>query len=134
MIVHPRTTHTRVDAVRSSRVVRVELDGVVLAETSAPVLLFKTGLPTRCYVPRGHLNFERLARTNTVTECPYQGTTSAYWSGRVGEDAQPDLAWSFDFPTRQLLPIAEMAAFSNERVDHVVGGAPLEHPRTHFFR
>src|ERR1700760_3267074 len=44
---HPRSPYARVDAIRSSRHVRVEIDGVVLAETTAPVLLFETGLPTR---------------------------------------------------------------------------------------
>ena len=28
-----------------------------------------------------------------------------------------DLAWAYDFPTRQLLPIAGMIAFYNEKVD-----------------
>src|SRR5215210_6496003 len=50
--VHPRNPYTRVDALRSSRHVRVELDGIVLAESPAPVMLFETGLPTRYYVER----------------------------------------------------------------------------------
>ena len=37
----------RVDALRSSRSVRVELDGVVLAEAPTTVMVFETGLPTR---------------------------------------------------------------------------------------
>lgn len=51
VFVHPRNPYTRVDAVRSNRVVRVELDDVVVAETQAPVLVFETGLPTRYYIP-----------------------------------------------------------------------------------
>jgi uncharacterized protein (DUF427 family) len=134
VFVHPRNPYTRVDAVRSSRTVRVELDGVVLAESPSPVLVFETGLPTRYYVPRLHVHREHLVPTATVTECPYKGTTSAYWSVRVGDNVHPDLAWSYDFPTRQLLPIAGMVAFYNEKVDHIVDGALLERPRTHFFR
>ncbi len=41
---------------------------------------------------------------------------------RVGEDVHSDLAWCYDFPTRQLLPIAGLIAFYNEKVDIVVGG------------
>ena len=33
----------------SSRRVRVEVEGVVLAVTDRPVLLYETGLPTRTY-------------------------------------------------------------------------------------
>ena len=46
MFVHPRSPYVRVDALRSSRTVRIELEGVVLAESWAPVLVFETGLPT----------------------------------------------------------------------------------------
>ena len=47
---HPRNPYARVDALRSHRHVRVELDGYVLADTRCPVLLFETGLPTRYYI------------------------------------------------------------------------------------
>jgi len=134
IFVHPRNPYTRVDAIRSSRSVRVELEGVVLAESSSPVMVFETGLPTRYYVPRTHVRFEHLLPTDTVSECPYKGTTSAYWSVQVNGATHADLAWSYDFPTRQLLPITGMVAFYNEKVDHVVDGEPLERPTTHFFR
>src|SRR6201998_1713134 len=45
IIGHPRNPYVRVDALRSHRHIRVELDGAVLAETHSPVLLFETGLP-----------------------------------------------------------------------------------------
>jgi uncharacterized protein (DUF427 family) len=60
--------------------------------------------------------------------------TSGYWSIKIGEQMQPDLAWSYDFPTRELLPIAGLIAFYNEKVDLFVDGQPLERPQTHFFR
>ncbi|MFI5063368.1 MAG: DUF427 domain-containing protein [Streptosporangiales bacterium] len=134
VFVHPRNPYTRVDALRSTRVVRVELDGAVLAESAAPVLVFETGLPTRYYVNRTEVNFDYLLPTDTVTSCPYKGRTSGYWSVRVGETVHPDLAWSYDFPTRQLLPIAGMIAFYNEKVDVTIDGRHLEQPVTHFFR
>jgi uncharacterized protein (DUF427 family) len=47
VFVHPRNPYVRVDALRSSRPLRIELDGVVLASSSSPVMVFETGLPTR---------------------------------------------------------------------------------------
>jgi len=132
VFVHPRSPYTRVDALRSSRTVRVELDGVLLAESSSPVLVFETGLPTRYYLPRTALQLDVLEPSDTVTECPYKGRTSAYWSVRIGDTVHRDLAWSYDFPTRQLLPIAGLVAFYNEKVDLSLDGRPLERPRTHF--
>src|SRR5919204_71192 len=40
VFVHPRSPYARVDALRSHRPLRVELDGVVLADTQSPVMVF----------------------------------------------------------------------------------------------
>ena len=132
--MHPRSPYTRVDALRSTRRVRVELEGVVLAESAATVMVFETGLPTRYYFDRTAVHYSHLVPTDTVTACPYKGVTSAYWSARVGDEVHPDLAWAYDFPTRQLLPIAGLVAFYNEEVDLSIDGERLERPVTHFSR
>ncbi len=132
VFVHPRNPYARVDALRSTRPVRVELDGVVLAETSSPVMVFETGLPTRYYINRAEVDFSHLVASATETACPYKGTTSGYWSVRIGDAVHPDLAWAYDFPTRQLLPIAGLIAFYNEKVDITLDGRRLERPTTHF--
>ena len=82
---------------------RVESKGVVLAETSSPVLCFETGLPTRYYIDRTDVDFTHLVPSDTQTECPYKGTTSGYWSANVELRIHPDIAWTYDFPTRDLL-------------------------------
>lgn len=133
VFVHPRSPYVRVDALRSVRPLRIELDGVVLAESPSPVMVFETGLPTRYYLDRTEIDFDHLIPSDTVTACPYKGVTSGYWSVRVGETIHDDLAWAYDFPTRQLLPIAGLIAFYNEKVDVVLDGQRLERPTTHFF-
>ena len=40
VFVYPRNPYVRVDALRSHRHVRASLEGVTLAETSTPVLVF----------------------------------------------------------------------------------------------
>ena len=96
------------------------------------MLVFETGLPTRYYLPRPSVDLGLLEPSDTVTACPYKGRTSAYWSVRVGDSLHRDLAWSYDFPTRQLLPIAGLVAFYNEKVDITLDGRLLERPVTHF--
>jgi uncharacterized protein (DUF427 family) len=129
---HPRSPYVRVDALRSSRSLRIEWEGIVLAESRSPVLVFETGLPTRYYLDRTDVSFEHLVPASTVTSCPYKGTTSGYWSARSGELVHEDVAWAYDFPTRQLLPIAGLIAFYNEKVDIVLDGHQLDRPVTHF--
>jgi uncharacterized protein (DUF427 family) len=132
VFVHPRDPYTRVDALRSDREVRIELDGVVLADSRSPVMVFETGVPTRYYLNRTGVRFEYLVPSGTVTACPYKGTTSAYWSVQAGGTLHEDLAWAYDFPTRQLLPIAGLVAFYNEKVDTFLDGELLDRPHTHF--
>jgi uncharacterized protein (DUF427 family) len=132
IFVHPRSPYTRVDALRSTRHIRVALDGVTLAESSSPVLLFETGLPTRYYLNRTEVDFTRLEHSDTVTACPYKGRTSDYWSIRVGATVHQDLAWAYDFPTAGLASIAGLVAFYNEKVDISLDGRELPRPATHF--
>jgi uncharacterized protein (DUF427 family) len=137
VFVHPRNPYVRVDALRSHRRVRASIEGITLAETSTPVLVFETGLPTRYYFDRTDVAFEYLVPTGTQTSCPYKGVTSGYWSIRLhGEvsDGMRDLAWAYDFPTRQVQPIAGLLAFYNEKIDLDVDGVRLPRARTHFFR
>jgi uncharacterized protein (DUF427 family) len=132
VFVHPRSPYVRVDALRSTRTVRIELEGLLLAESSSPVMVFETGLPTRYYLNRTDVAMASLIATDTVSECPYKGTTSGYWSVPAPSGVRADIAWSYDFPTRQLLPIAGMIAFYNEKVDTFVDGIAQERPITHF--
>lgn len=132
VFVHPRDPYTRVDALRSTRPVRIELDGVVLAESGSPVLVFETGLPTRYYLNPSEVDFSHLEPSATVSACPYKGRTSGYWSVRTGATLQRDRAWTYGFPTRELLPIAGLIAFYNEQVDVFVNGELQPRPRTHF--
>jgi uncharacterized protein (DUF427 family) len=132
VFVHPRSPYTRVDALRSHRPVRVELEGLLLAESASPVMVFETGLPTRYYLDKTDVDFAFLEPSDTSTGCPYKGQTTGYWSVQLADRLVPDLAWCYDFPTRQLLPIAGLVAFYNEKVDISVDGVRLPRPQTHF--
>ncbi|MGW0084815.1 DUF427 domain-containing protein [Streptomyces sp. NPDC003393] len=128
VFVHPRSPYTRVDALRSSSAVRVELEGVVLADAPHCVKLFETGLPTRYYLDRAHVDWTRLRPSDTVTGCPYKGTTSGYWSFDGDTASHEDIAWTYDFPTAQACAVAGLIAFYNEHVDLYVDGALLPGP------
>jgi len=132
LILHPRNPYVRVDSLRSHRHIRVELDGVVLAETQSPILLFETGLPTRFYIDRTDVDFSHLEPSKTESVCPYKGITSAYWTFSNGDAVYPDIAWAYDYPLREVAPIAGMIAFYNEKLDIFVDGTLLPRPQTIF--
>jgi uncharacterized protein (DUF427 family) len=131
VFTHPRDPYTRVDILPSSRHVRVEVDGVTVAESSNARLLFETGLPVRYYLPKTHVRVDLLTHTDTVTHCPYKGAAE-YWSIRAGDNVHADLAWSYRTPLPESQRVAGMIAFYNEKVDILVDGVLQERPSTKF--
>ena len=131
VFVHPRSPYTRVDILRASRTIRIEVAGEVVAETTNPMFLFETGLPRRTYIPKLDVRMELLTPTNSATMCPYKGT-ARYWSIRAGGTLHPDLAWSYDAPFRESAPIAGLVAFFDEKVDVFVDGELQPRPKTAF--
>lgn len=131
VFVHPRDPYSRVDVLHSSRHVRVERDGYLLAESTRPRLLFETGLPTRYYLPRQDVRMELLEPSSTTTRCPYKGVAS-YWSLRVADLVVPDLVWSYEAPIPECAKIENLLCFFNERVDIVVDGEVQPRPHTNW--
>ena len=131
VFTHPRDPYTRVDILPSSRHVRVDVDGVTIAESTSPRLLFETGLPVRYYLPKTHVRLDLLEPTDTVTHCPYKGRAES-WSVRVGDDVHDDLAWSYPTPLPESQKIAGLIAFYNEKVDIYLDGVLQQRPTTKF--
>ncbi len=131
VFVHPRDPYTRVDTVHSSRHVRVEVDGQVVAETRRPVLLYETGLPTRYYIPKLDVRMDLLEATDTLTHCPYKGAAS-YWSLRVGEKTYRDFIWAYPRPIPEIPKIENLLCFYNEKVDLYIDGVMQERPLSPF--
>ena len=127
VFVHPRDPHKRVDAIRSSRHVRVVMSGETVAETTRPVLLFETGLPTRYYIPPQDVRLDLLEPSGRRTQCPYKGVAS-YHSVRVGGALAEDVVWHYPFPIPECPKIEGLLAFYNERVDLYVDGELQERP------
>jgi uncharacterized protein (DUF427 family) len=126
---HPRDPFHRLDVLPSSRRVRLERDGVLLAESARPTLLFDGSvLPVRYYLPRDDVRVP-LRASRTRTRCPYKGEAS-YWSPEIAGHVVHDLAWSYEDPLREAAPVAGLICFFDERVDVTVDGEPQERPVT----
>jgi len=131
VFVHPRSPDTRVDALPSSRSIRVLIEGEVVAESTRPTLLFESGLPTRYYLPKSDVRMDRLTPTATETACPYKGWAN-YWTTTVNGVKHTDIAWGYRTPLPESQPIAGLVCFYNEKVDIELDGQALERPKTKF--
>ncbi len=129
--VHPRDPYKRVDIRPSSRHVKVELDGVTLAESDRPYLLFETGLPTRYYLPPEDVRTELLEPSDKHTRCPYKGKAS-YYSLHLNDEVYEDFVWTYPDPLPESPQIEGLLCFYNERVDLTVDGELLARPETHW--
>jgi len=128
---HPRDPYSRVDILASSRHVEVVVNGVQVADSTHPRLLFETGLPPRYYVPLVDVRMDLLRPSAKVTGCAYKGT-AGYWSVEADGEVFEDLVWTYKTPLPESVKIAGLVSFYNERVDLYVDGVLQERPRTMF--
>ncbi|HEY7323959.1 MAG TPA: DUF427 domain-containing protein [Streptosporangiaceae bacterium] len=126
---HARDPHTRVDILASSRHVRVEIDGVTVADSHSPRILFETGLPPRYYLPLSDVRTDLLRLSSTASHCPYKGT-AGYWSVDTGQALHEDIVWIYRAPLPESQKIAGLAAFYDEKVDVFIDGVAQRKPQT----
>jgi uncharacterized protein (DUF427 family) len=120
VFVHPRDPYHRVDAMPTSRHVRVSLDGQLLAESDRATALFETGLQPRWYLPPGDVT-ATLEPSDVTSRCPYKGQ-ARYWSVRVGDRVENVLVWAYDEPLPAVAPITRLQCFFDERCDVEIDG------------
>jgi uncharacterized protein (DUF427 family) len=125
VVSHPHNPFTRIDVLRSSRKVRVESDGQLLAESTRPMLLFETLLPVRFYLPPEDVTV-RLEPSDTTTYCAYKGRAS-YFSV---PDGPRDIAWTYHDPLHDAEPVRDRICFFDERLDVSVEGKRRDRPAT----
>jgi len=111
---HPRNPFHRIDCLRSTRHLRVEVAGEVLVDTRDTVALYETSLAPKLYADRAAVRTDLLVPSPTTSYCPYKGTAS-WWSARVGDVVVEDVAWSYEDPLPESLPIAGLLSFDGQR-------------------
>ena len=125
---HARDPHVRLDILKSSRPVRVEVGGSVIAESTRARFLFETGLAPRHYIPREDVRMDLLTKSETRTQCPYKGNAQ-YFSLSGINPSIADIAWSYAEPLPEASPIAGHICFHKRHVDAIyVDGVRQEKP------
>ena len=113
---HPHDPYHRVDVLQSSRHVKVTANGVVVAETDKPKLLFETGLPVRYYIPQEDVEMDGLVPSETRTICPYKGIAS-YRSLDVDGEKIEDAAWYYPEPLPEAGKVRDHLCFYDGKVN-----------------
>ncbi|KZV61645.1 DUF427-domain-containing protein [Peniophora sp. CONT] len=128
---HPKDPYKRVLVLPSSKHIRVEVDGVEVANTKSSQRLYETALPIRTYIPLKDVRVDLLTDASLVTSCPYKGDAN-YYDINLPSGKKEGLVWWYKHPTLESAPVAGHVAFYDEKVDVWVDGVKQERPKTHF--
>jgi uncharacterized protein (DUF427 family) len=101
---------------RTSRRIRVEFDGELIADTTRALRLLETSHPPVYYIPPEDVRTEMLEESRHRSYCEFKGAAS-YWSIRSGERVSPDAAWSYANAQRDFRELQDHFAFYASRVD-----------------
>jgi len=115
---HPRNPYHRVDCLHSGRRLRVEAAGEVLVDTTDTLVVCETALAPRLYVHPRHVRTDLLSKSETQSFCPYKGTAT-YWSALIGDIVLEDVAWSYEDPLPESVPLQHHLSFYDDRVSVV---------------
>ncbi|EED20774.1 conserved hypothetical protein [Talaromyces stipitatus ATCC 10500] len=130
---HPKDPYKRIIILQSSKKVQIEIDGVEVASTSRPKLLYETGLPVRIYIPHTDVRLDLLEDdVDRTSYCPVKGDASYYVVKLPNGDRKHGLAWWYKTPKIESAGIEGHVAFYDEKVDVRVDGVLNQRPTTKF--
>jgi uncharacterized protein (DUF427 family) len=116
LVHYPPNPYHRVDCRPTRRGLRVSVAGATVVDTDDTVIVFETALAPRLYVDPSLVRSELLRQTNTTTYCNYKGVAT-YWSAVVGDVVIDDVAWSYEEPLPESVPIKGHLSFDATRAD-----------------
>ncbi|KAJ3557141.1 hypothetical protein NM688_g1630 [Phlebia brevispora] len=122
IFVHPKDIYKRVDVLQSSRHVRIELNGVEIANTTKPRLLFETSLPVRTYIPKTDCRLDFLVPSELTTQCPYKGVANYYHVRLLDGTISEDSVWWYRTPQLECAEVKGFLAFYDNKFDVYVDG------------
>lgn len=102
-----------------NRRVQIWAGDTLIADTRNAIELREIDYPPRQYLPRKDVDMLRLARTDTVTHCPFKGDAS-YYSIELDGETLADAAWSYEAPFEAMTDISERLAFDSRAVTEKV--------------
>jgi len=95
--------------------VRVEFNGVLIADSSRAIVVHETRAPVQYYFPPEDVRFDRLLQSDLETHCPFKGNAS-HWHLAVDGEIVENAAWAYREPYRDAEPIRGYVAFYRDRI------------------
>jgi uncharacterized protein (DUF427 family) len=90
--------------------IRVELGGVVVADTVRALRVLETSHPPSYYLPPADCTLERFAPAQGRSFCEWKGE-ARYWTVTVGDRVAERATWSYPDPSPSFSPLRDHLAF-----------------------
>lgn len=113
----------RVDLEPNPARVRVELGGVVIADSSQTLLVKETQHAPVIYFPPSDVNFEKLSATDLETFCPFKGDAS-YWTVNTGSRQEENAVWAYCDPFNEVAGLKDYVSFYEDRFEWTTSDLP----------
>ena len=91
--------------------VQVRVNGELIADTTAALVLQEATLPAVQYIPLADVAQERLTRTDTGSYCPFKGDAGYYSVTTSDGKTVEDAIWFYEQPYPAVAAIAGHVAF-----------------------
>jgi uncharacterized protein (DUF427 family) len=98
------------------RRVRVELGGVLIADSRRALRVLETSHPPTIYIPPEDVRMECLLPVRRTSRCEFKGT-ARYFDLVAGERSEPEAAWAYPDPVARYAALRDHVALYPGRMD-----------------
>lgn len=112
----------------SSRHIRVEFAGQLIADTHRAFRVLETSHPPVYYIPPGDIRMELLKPESGSSYCEWKGQ-ARYYTVAAGDKTAPRAAWSYPNPSRAYAALRDHVAFYPGAMDACSVDGELARPQ-----
>src|SRR5882757_3538479 len=115
IVGHAADAYHRIDIRSTARRLVVQVGEQVVADSTAPLVLYESGFAPRWYVPRADIDQAALTPVEGETFCPYKGLASYYDVAGIQR-----AAWSYPEAWPEGARVRDMVSFEPDKVTVLV--------------
>jgi len=105
-----------ISAIPVDKQIRVEVDGVTIADSTKAILYKEATLRPVYYFPREDVRMDLFYSTQHITHCPFKGNAT-YWTVDINGHKFEDSVWSYEDPIEEAQLIKGHVAFYLDKLN-----------------